>query len=200
MGFAAGYAFPMSAFGFTVEQPIRSLELQLSSTYSPTHKLDSGPGLDTGFRTTGTLIYWRRTWGPCFSEEWAWQHTLDFTKQADYATPCLVLRSSPFGIPSRLYFGYILPSGKWAGSNGIESSRLQGPTFFWEGRVLNLKEATIRFRYVFGLYRILAQGNPLCDGTEGVLVPTCARTRALSFNTSLGLELEFPRCKAGVTW
>jgi hypothetical protein len=200
IGASSAYTLPMSTLGFTVEQPIRSFELQLASTYSPSHKAGGGPGLDTGLRSTGTIIYWRRSWGPCFSEELAWERTANFTKTAEYATPCVMLRAYPFGIQSRLYFGYLVPSGKWAGPNGIESSRTQGLTFYWEARVLNLNRATVRFRYTLGLYRILQQGNPLCDGTEGVLVSGCARVAAVSGNMSVGLELEIPKGNAAATW
>jgi hypothetical protein len=197
-----GFSFPASDFGITVEQPIRSFELQLGSAYSATHKPGGGPGPDTSFRTTGTLIYWRRWWGPCFTEESASLRTPDFNKRDNYMTPCVVLRGYPFGIPSRLYFGYLLPSGKWDGADrsGIEASRDQGVTFYWEERLLNLKQATVRYRATFGLYRALEQGNPLCDGTEGVFIASCARIPVFEFNGMLEFALEFPRSNADATW
>jgi len=195
-----GYNPPATDLEFSLEQPIRSFEAQLDSSYSPPHKTAGGAGTDTGLRDTGRLIYWRRNWGPWFSEEWAWQKTPDFTKQAYFATPGVVLRVHPVGIPSRLYLGYVVPTGKWAGPNELESSRTQGLTVIWDGRISNMRMATLRVRSKWGFYRILEQGNPLCDGTEGVLLPGCGRTRAFDLEATIGFALEFPKSNPDASW
>jgi hypothetical protein len=169
---ALGFIPPDLAVGVTIEKPIRRhFEAQGYGQYSPDRKYATKDG--NNFAWGGKVIWfprWRLGVSLAGRQSFLW--TSLFNKNGWTHTAGIVVRDHLLGSPGRLTLDYVIPSGcVWAAecrlpSDGIQSSRTQGPQFYQEFRIWTFgrkSKYTIRMGDRAALYHFCDQSNPLVE-------------------------------------
>ena len=131
-------------------------------------------------------------------------YSTNIHKGSYYAFGGLTWRKIVWGQPTRFTFDYFrqfdngIVCGTVAacalpGANGTESDHVQGGEFGMVTRMGAVGPTIIRMTFSTSVGHVLTQGNPQCDGTFGVYIPSCKRGSAVSGGASMGVSFEFPR-------
>jgi len=155
---ALGYKVPHVGFGSSIEQSLGTrIELDGGLSFSPDKKIITNDGSSLLIKSSGRFWITQRfaiTGGLERSNLW----TSQFSKAAWLPSVGIAIRESSLGMPGRLYFSYLFPTGcQWGAGCPIQSNREMGPVGYWEKRTYS----HFRVGFQIGYYRILNQGNPL---------------------------------------
>lgn len=186
-----GYNLPYWNCGARVEQPIgRRFEAQFRSTFSPTSKALTGDGKT--FDARGTALVWLAPdrFGLTMNVGKSWLWTSQFNKSEWLYAPGVMTSFWWNGGQQRIGIDWLLPSGGFDASTGIESSRLTGPEITWEAPLYRRVSLVTRF----AAYRALEQGNQACDGSLGGPV-TCKRLVAIAGTYTIGIAVNIGRVR-----
>jgi hypothetical protein len=177
-----GFKLPHLALGARIEKSVTSkFEIDAEMIYSPDHKF----GFDAGHQITAETgsIYWTtHRIGVSGGYEHNWLATPEYRKSVTIPSFGVVLRGFN-DYPWRVYFNWLIPSGRYDPKTGIEPSRLTGPEFMYEFQL----HEHLRFGLLLGIYHGLEQGNPACDGNapNPQHLPPCPRTAYTTGQSSL---------------
>lgn len=129
-----GYKLPYTAFGGAIERTLGNhVELQVSGDYSPSHKYITSDGHQ--FHAYAAALYWFRDNAALYANDGeGFLYTSQFQKQANFPQVGVATRLFWMGVPSRIYFTYIVPTGKRPTDGSLQSNRTQGMGFVYEGQ------------------------------------------------------------------
>ena len=151
-----GFKIPHLAVGIGAERSVgKHFELQGRLSYSPDRKYITNDGKSLLMKSRG--LYWitpkfALTGGLHRSYLW----TSQFNKSSWSPSAGIAFREGGFGMPGRIYFDYLFPTGcQWGASCPIQSNRTQGVDFYWETRVAS----HFRLGLLFGTYHLRNQSN-----------------------------------------
>lgn len=150
-----GYRLPYSAFGADVERVLGDrLEARIAADYSFTTKYGETSGSQE--HLSGRLLAWvKPNFGFTAEDGEAFLHTSLFTKSSNSPLVGIVNRCWAFGVPTRIYLGYIVPTGSRPTDGSLQSNRLQGGRFIYEGQFTS----RLRLIFLFDIVTLLDQSG-----------------------------------------
>ena len=202
-----GYSLPVVDFGVGLDKSFGShFEIDTFGSYEIAHKQVLGNGHEI-LATVIPIIWIDRTVGITGEVIYAHLYTSAYDKgtflpesisqlapsaESFIITPGVVFRTSPAGLPSRMWLNAIIPTGSINRTTGIESNRESGVQFTWEADMYNVGPFTMRAEIEPSYLHGYSQSNPICDGTDPGPV-TCPRQGWSTYSIGLAVKFVWPR-------
>jgi hypothetical protein len=179
----------------TLEVPFtRHYEFDLTDIFSPLEsKRVYGNGNANILR--GSSIVWiTNGFGLTANAELSSYKVTQISKSTVYVFGGPVWRSAIWGFPTRIELHYLREMDNGIIS-GVETQHLQGGQIKVSIRMGCFSKTCIRVTEEYALGHVLTQGNPVCDGSYGPVVPSCARIGKIGGSVEAMIQFEFPRRK-----
>lgn len=200
VGASGGESFGNGSIGVmgAVEVPItKHFEFDLKDVFSP---VESHVALGHGTANIvggGGIVWATKNMGFAGSAEYSTYNVTQVSKGGLYVYGGPVWRVRVLDFPGRFEVDYLreLHNGI---TNGVETSHMQGVAVSLDLRLGCAGAVCFRMKEQFAIGRVLTQGNPVCDGTDGPIaaVLSCPRRGATGGSMMVTFGVEFPRRKA----
>lgn len=191
-GVSGGNSFGNLFFstGIGVEIPVAGrFEIDAADSFSP---LEEHLGRGWANQISAGGIVWNENIGFDGAVDYS-NYSTSIAKGGYYAQGGVAWRRYAWGKPVRFSFDYFRQFRNGVSPNGTETDHVQGGTFTIQSRLGAAGPVTIRTVLSISAGHLLTQGNPACDGSRGVYLPSCKRAGAVSGGGSFGIYFEFPR-------